>query len=138
MLNKNATKRKLTRKEQRDIDIEIDFMEGIIQRDAGYLAAWKALSECYSRRSRFDDGLRADEILARLEPNDPAVLYNLACSYSLAKNLDKAVSTLSRAITNGFTDFKWLLRDPDLVNLRKDPIFKKIWVAISALQSGVH
>jgi hypothetical protein len=31
-----------------------------------------------------------------------------------------------------------MLRDPDLVQLRRDPIFKKIWVAISALQAGVH
>ena len=46
--------------------------------------------------------------------------------------------TLTRAIAKGFRDFKWMLRDPDLVQLRRDPIFKKIWVAISALQAGVH
>ena len=45
MLNKNCSKRKLTRKEQRDLDIEISFMEGVVQRDAKYVEAWKALSE---------------------------------------------------------------------------------------------
>jgi len=138
MLNKSATKRKLTRKEQRDLDIEITFMEGVLQRDGAYSEAWKVLAEDYSRRSRFKDGLEADEKLAQLHPEDPEVLYNLACSYSLTKNVERAVETLTRSIGKGFSDFKWMLRDPDLVYLRRDPIFKKIWVAISALQAGVH
>jgi tetratricopeptide (TPR) repeat protein len=138
MLNKSATKRKLTRKEQRDLDIEIAFMEGVLARDKGYLEAWKVLAEDYSRRSRFQEGLQADEKLAQLIPENPEVLYNLACSYSLTKNVERAVETLTRAIAKGFSDFKWMLRDPDLVQLRRDPIFKKIWVAISALQAGVH
>jgi tetratricopeptide (TPR) repeat protein len=138
MLNKSATKRKLTRKEQRDLDIEIAFMEGLLQRDDAYAEAWKVLSEDYSRRSKFNEGLRADEALARLNPESPDVLYNLACSYSLTKNIEGAVETLTRAIGRGFADFKWMLRDPDLVHLRRDPIFKKVWVTISALQAGVH
>jgi tetratricopeptide (TPR) repeat protein len=138
MLNKSTTKRKLTRKEQRDLDIEIAFMEGVLQREKGYIEALKVLAEDYSRRSRFQDGLQVDEKLAQLNPENPDVLYNLACSYSLTKNVERAVETLTRAISKGFSDFKWMLRDPDLVHLRRDPIFKKIWVAISALQAGVH
>ena len=138
MLNKSATKRKLTRKEQRDLDLEIAFMEGLIQRDARHAEAWRVLSEDYSRRSRFQDGLRADEELARLHPECPEILYNLACSYSLTRNVERAVEILTRAIGKGFNDFKWMLRDPDLVFLRKDPIFKKVWGTISALQAGVH
>lgn len=138
MLNKSTTKRKLTRKEQRDLDIEIAFMEGLVHRDGSYAEAWRILSEDYSRRSRFADGLQVDEKLAQLNPESPEVLYNLACSYSLTRNVERAVETLTRAIGKGFIDFKWMLRDPDLVFLRKDPIFKKVWVAISALQAGVH
>lgn len=137
MLNKSTTKRKLTRKEQRDLDLEIAFMEGVLQRDKHHLEALKVLAEDYSRRSRFQDGLQADEKLAQFHPENPDVLYNLACSYSLTKNVERAVETLTRAIGKGFNDFKWMLRDPDLVHLRRDPIFKKIWVAISALQAGV-
>jgi tetratricopeptide (TPR) repeat protein len=138
MLNKSATKRKLTRKEQRDLDLEIAVMEGLVQRDGAYAEAWRVLSEDYSRRSRFQDGLRADEHLAKIQPECPDVLYNLACSYSLTRNIERAVEVLTRAIGRGFDDFKWMLRDPDLVHLRKDPIFKKVWVTISALQAGVH
>src|ERR1043165_9141555 len=66
MLNKTSTKRKLTRKEQRDLDIEIGFMEGVVQRDEKFIEAWRVLSEDYARRSKFSEGLQADEKLARM------------------------------------------------------------------------
>jgi tetratricopeptide (TPR) repeat protein len=137
MLNKTSTKRKLTRKEQRDLDIEIGFMEGVIQRDERFVEAWRVLSEDYARRSKFSECLQADEQLARMTPDDPSVLYNLACSYSLAKQIDQSMGALSRAISRGFDDFKWLLKDPDLGNLRKDPTFKKVWVKISSARTKV-
>jgi tetratricopeptide (TPR) repeat protein len=134
MLNKNSTRRKLTRKEQRDLDLEIAFMEGVVQRDPKFAEAWRVLSDDYARRGKPEEGLKADEHLARMRPDDPEVLYNLACSHALRKNLDESIVALTRAIAKGFHDFKWLLKDPDLVNLRKDPIFKKLWSQISTLQ----
>ena len=80
--------------------------------------------------------LQADVQLARLQPDDPCILYNLACSHCLVKNFDEAVTALSRSITKGFHDFKWLLKDPDLASLRKDPIFKTVWAKISSLATG--
>lgn len=136
MLNKPKTKRKLTRKEQRDLDIEIGFMEGVVRRDPRCAEAWRALSEDYARRSRHDDVLKAVETLARIEPDDPAILYNLACSYSVAKQIEPSLAAISKAIAKGFKDFKWLLKDPDLGNLRKDPAFKKVWVKLSGSKSG--
>jgi tetratricopeptide (TPR) repeat protein len=138
MLNKSSTRRKLTRKEQRDLDIEISFMEGVVERDPQFLDAWKVLSDDYSRRGKFDEGLKTDERLARMRPDDPSVLYNLACSYALAKKFEEAATTLSRAISSGFIDFKWLMKDPDLCALRKEPPFKKVWAKISAFQTDVE
>ena len=43
MLNKAATKRKLTRREQRDLDVEISFMEGVVRREPGCVEAWRVL-----------------------------------------------------------------------------------------------
>lgn len=136
MLNRSSTKRKLTRKEQRDLDIEISFMEGVVRRDPRFVEAWRVLSDDYSRRGRHNEGLKADEQLAQIEPRDPAVFYNLACSYCLSKKMEEGVSALAKAVANGFNDFKWLLKDPDLAPLRKDPLFKKVWVKISTLQPG--
>ncbi len=134
MLNKSCTRRKLTRKEQRDLDFEISFMQGVVRRDPGFTEAWRVLSEDFSRRGKFDEAFKADEQLARMQPDDPGILYNLACSYALLKNVEAAVGVLGQAIAKGFTDFKWLLKDPDLVNLRKSAIFKKFWIKISALE----
>jgi tetratricopeptide (TPR) repeat protein len=137
MLNKANSKRKLTRKEQRDLDIEIGFMEGVVQRDPRCADAWKVLSEDYARRSKFDEGLKAGEHLARIQPDDPSVLYDLACCYSIARQIDQSIGALSQAIAKGFDDFKWMLKDPDLGNLRKDPAFKKIWGKLTTVKTKV-
>ena len=137
MLNKANSKRKLTRKEQRDLDIEIGFMEGVVQRDPRCADAWKVLSEDYARRSKFPEGLKAGEHLARIQPDDPSVLYNLACCYSIARQIDQSLGALSQAISKGFDDFKWLMKDPDLGNLRKDPAFKKVWGKLTTVKTKV-
>lgn len=134
MLNKCCNRRKLTRKEQRDLDIEIRFMEGVIHRDPKFLEAWRVLSDDYSRRGKLEEGLKADEQLARMQPDDPAVLYNLACSYSLAGQLDEAIAALTLAVARGFADFKWLMKDPDLLNLRREPLFKKHLMKLGTFQ----
>ena len=134
MLNKNCSKRKMTRKEQRDLDIEISFMEGVINRDPKYVEAWKVLSENYCRRALFEQALHADVQLARLQPDDPAVLYDLACGYALMQQTEEAITALMKAISSGFNNFKWLLKDPDLTRVRKDKLFKRVWTKISSTQ----
>ena len=118
MLNKSCTRRKLTRKEQRDLDIEITFMEGVVHRDPKFLEAWRVLSDDYSRRGKLEEGLKADEQLAKMQPDDPAVLYNLACSYALLHQVDDAMRELRRSIGLGFRDYRQLVVDPDLASLR--------------------
>ncbi len=135
MLNKSCTRKKLTRKEQRDLDIEICFMEGVVHRDPRYVEAWRVLSDDYARRGRLDEGLKVDEQLARMQPDDPSVLYNLACSYSMAGNIEEAATAITLAVARGFDDFKWMLKDPDLSNLRKEPIFKKTLSKLSTCEA---
>ncbi|MCK5082371.1 MAG: hypothetical protein KAR31_05650, partial [Candidatus Omnitrophica bacterium] len=53
------------------------------------------------------------------------VLYNLACSYSLLKEIDKAFRAFKKAINCGYYDFKHLEQDDDLFNLRKDRRFQQ-------------
>ena len=130
MVKKSSSRKKLTRREQRDLDIEINFIEGVIQRDPHYVEALQILGDDYTRRGKFDEGLRIDEQLGHLRPRDPMTLYNLACSYCLTNHLEQAVSTLLRAIDLGYNDFKSLARDPDLEELRKHALFKKIQTRI--------
>jgi tetratricopeptide (TPR) repeat protein len=121
-----TARKKLTRKEQRDLDVEIGFLEGIVGRDPKYVEALQVLGDNYTRRGKFTEGMQVDEKLSTLLPNDPTVLYNLACSYALTRRLQQAAAALLRALDYGYNDFKWLLKDPDLQNLRDDDLFKVI------------
>jgi len=79
------------------------------------------LAETYTARGEYARGLEIDLRLSRLMPEDPGVLYNLACSYSLTGEVDEAVETLQEALRRGWSDLAHLERDPDMANLRRDP-----------------
>ena len=126
------TKKKMTRQEQRDLDIEIGFVEGVVRRDPKFIEALRVLGDGYTRRGRIQDGLKVDQQLARLRPGDPETFYSLACSYALAKKIELAGSALTRAVELGYNNAKWLRKDPDLANLRKSPLYKKVLAKLNA------
>ena len=82
-----------------------------------------------------EDSLRIDERLSRLEPRNPLVFYNLACSYSLTGHVIRAASALETALSLGYRDFKWLARDPDLRKLRQHPLYRDIEERIRKMKS---
>jgi tetratricopeptide (TPR) repeat protein len=126
MPEKISARKKTKRRESKDLDIKIQFMEGIVRRDPEYIEALQLLGDHYTQRGSYDQGLRVDEKLSRLEPHNPLVFYNLACSYSLIGEVDAAARALEKALTLGYRDFKWLAKDPDLRTLRKHPVFREI------------
>jgi tetratricopeptide (TPR) repeat protein len=132
---KNNSKKKMTSVEQRDLDTKIGFIEGLIRRDPDYVDALQLLGDHYTQRGRYLEGLHVDERLARLEPQNPLVFYNLACSYSLTDELQRAALALDHAIKLGYRDFKWLARDPDLRKLRADPLFAELKEKIKQLKN---
>jgi tetratricopeptide (TPR) repeat protein len=120
---------KSARKE--DLEFEIRFFEGISRRDPDFIEALQILGDAYTRTGQWEKGLRIDQRLARLCPDNPLVFYNLACSYSLMRQLDAAFAALGQAVQLGYDDARWLIKDPDLVNLRQDDRFKKIRADLS-------
>jgi len=126
--------KKMTREQERNLDIEIGFLEGVVRRDPGYIDALQILGDNYTRRGRFEDGLKVDEQLVRLRPGDALVHYNLACSCSLTEQFESAAVALNRALDLGYRDFKWLSKDPDLAKLRKHLLYKKIRARIKAME----
>ncbi len=50
--------------------------------------------------------------------------YNLACGYARQSQTQLALDHLEAAINNGFTDSKWISKDPDLKSIRENPQFK--------------
>ena len=126
--------KKLSREQERSLDIEIGFLEGVVTRDPTYTEALQILGDDYTRRGRFHDGLKVDEQLVRLRPADALVHYNLACSYSLTEQFEAAAAALDRALDLGYRDFKWLSKDPDLARLRKHRFYQKIRARIKAME----
>jgi tetratricopeptide (TPR) repeat protein len=123
---KSNAPKKTNRATQRDLDTKIEFMEGVVRRDPNYVDALQILGDHYTQRGRFPEGLTVDEKLAHLEPQNPLVFYNLACSYSLTDKFDQAIAALNRAMDLGYRDFKWLAKDPDLKKLRAQPAFDEL------------
>jgi tetratricopeptide (TPR) repeat protein len=122
----SAKSKKLTRREIRDLDIKISFLEGIVRRAPQYIDALQILGDHYTQRGKFEQSLEIDRQLSRLEPGNPLVFYNLACSYSLNGELNRAAVALQKALNLGYCDFKWLAKDPDLRLLRKHPLYRPI------------
>ncbi len=108
-----------------EIDFEIKFYEGLLEKKPDFVEALALLGDLYTRRGMYERGLKIDEQLAVLRPSDAIVFYNLACSYSLLKEIDKSLRSIKRAINCGYSDFEHLDKDSDLDNLRADERFKK-------------
>jgi len=98
--------------------------------------ALQLLGDHYTQRGRFTEGLHVDERLAQLDPKNALVFYNLACSYSLTDQFDRAIFALERALELGYHDFKWLTKDPDLKKLRAQPVFQELKEKIQRLKKS--
>jgi len=66
------------------------------------------------------------KIAAQLSPNDPVMMYNLACLYSQLNQPEIAVEWLEKSIENGRRDFEWMKRDPELENIRTHPAYLEL------------
>ena len=135
MPNKNHPKKKLSAQEQRELDVAIGFLEGVVGRDPEYVEALQLLGDDYTRRGRYQSGLQVDERLAQLRPDDALVQYNLACSYSLTDQFEAAAAALNLALDLGYREFTWLARDPDLKKLRRHALYKGIRAKVRKLKS---
>ena len=131
---KNNGRKSITRQQQRDLDVKIKFMEGVVRRDPEYVDALQLLGDHYTQRGRFTEGLTVDEKLSQLEPGNPLVFYNLACSYSLTEQYERAVEALEKALALGYRDFKWMSKDPDLRNVRKHSLYRRIRAKVRSLK----
>jgi adenylate cyclase len=61
-----------------------------------------------------------------IEPDDPGVLYNVACNYSLLGRPEEAIECLEKAIANGFGFKQWIEHDSDLDPIRSHPRFQSL------------
>jgi tetratricopeptide (TPR) repeat protein len=70
-----------------------------------------------------------------MDPEEPAILYNAACSYALLQQPDKSVDCLEKAFRRGFGHKEWIQNDPDLSIVRNHPRFRALMQRLSADRS---
>jgi len=111
-------------------NFEVEFFEAILRRNPKDSGVIELLGGLYTKQGRIDDGLRMDRRLVRLQPEDPTAYYNLACSLALKKRNAEALRTLERSVELGYSDYEWMLQDPDLEGLREHPKFLNLLKAL--------
>lgn len=109
-----------------NLDFEISLYEDLLKEKPNYVEALIALGDDYTKRGRYKDGLKIDQRLSELKPDDPVIHYNLACSYSLLKESHLCLEALEKAINLGYRDLAFMEEDPDLEFIRKDPRYREL------------
>lgn len=117
---------KAKRKNQENMDFEIEFLEKLIEKDPNYVDALFLLGELYTKKKKYQRALEIDLRLSELKPDDPIVFYNLACDYSLLNKKTEGLKALEKAFQLGYDDIDYLFKDPDLKNLRKSKRFERV------------
>ena len=104
----------------------LDLIEHHLQRNpddvrALYLGA-AGLIELGKKEKGLDWAKRA----LAMDPDDSMILYNVACVYSHARELDLALDCLEKSISGGMAHKEWIEHDTDLDPLRELPRFKAL------------
>ncbi len=114
----------MPRKED-ETDFQIRFYEAILRDTPDFIEVLIAIGDLYTHKGMVEKGLQVDLRLSRLRPDDGVVLYNLACSYSLMREIDKAFGAVKLALECGYEDLNYLEVDDDLEHLRQDVRFQE-------------
>jgi adenylate cyclase len=74
----------------------------------------------------YEQGLEWARQAIAIDPDEPLVLYNVACIQSLARKYEEALDSLEKAVKNGLNQKGWLEHDSNIDPLRTSPRFKKL------------
>jgi serine/threonine protein kinase/Tfp pilus assembly protein PilF len=72
---------------------------------------------------------RAVELATRalaIDPDDPMLLYNVACTYAQLHKTNEALECLESAVDKGYGHKEWIEHDSDFASIRETPRFKAI------------
>ena len=73
-----------------------------------------------------DRGLKWARRALVIDPEDIDVLYNVACSYSHAGDIESAIDCLEKSVKAGFRFREWIEKDSDFDPLRNHPRFQAL------------
>lgn len=115
--------------------IEVTFLEAVRARLPAHPGVVESLGCLYTEMGRYQDGLRADREMVKMEPDSPTAWYNLACSLALTDQTDAAFAALEKAIALGYDDAEWMQDDVDFAAIRHDPRFIRLLAQLLARKS---
>ena len=121
--------------EERARRIEVEFLEAVRSRLPAHAGVVETLGCLYTEMGRYQDGLRADREMVRMEPRSPTAWYNLACSLARTAQPAAAFDALEKAVALGYDDAEWMREDDDLASLRADPRYARILAQLLARQA---
>ncbi len=90
------------------------------------LHVWLALAWCYKRIGRLDMAIQSLEEALGVDSGEAIVHYNLACYWSLARNVKLAVEYLSHALEIDPNYRELIPREADFDPIRDEPGFQAI------------
>jgi serine/threonine protein kinase/Flp pilus assembly protein TadD len=79
-----------------------------------------------AQERKSEEAEREAEKALEINPTDPLMLYNTACFYARFGDKEKAIDSLERAVAEGFANYEWVKRDPDLDSIRNEPGYVKL------------
>ncbi|MGZ4868344.1 MAG: TPR end-of-group domain-containing protein [Candidatus Angelobacter sp.] len=71
-----------------------------------------------------------------MDPEEPSVLYNVACNYALLNETEKALDCIEKAFAKGFGHKEWMEHDPDFLSIKNHPRFKALMRGLSAARAA--
>lgn len=71
-----------------------------------------------------------------MDPEEPSVLYNVACNYSLLNATDKALDCIEKAFDKGFGHKEWMEHDPDFASIKNHSRFKALMRGLAAARAA--
>ncbi len=107
----------------------IPAFEGVTKAEPANGQAWFRLGFSHHSLGHYDKAVEAYHKSEAIGHN-PVVMYNLACSYSRLKNIDRAYEWLNKAVAGGFNQVSKIQSDPDLENVRADSRYPELQVTI--------
>ena len=107
-------------------EFQLRILEAALKGDEDNFDVLFELGNAYTRVGRYEDGLRVDRKLTRLQPKNPIAHYNFSCSLSLLGRIDEALEELEKSFRLGYREYNHIVSDPDLDNVRRDRRFNEL------------
>ncbi len=85
-----------------------------------------------------DRAVKWAERAVLLAPEEPQVLYNVACVYALMNEVERSIDCLELSMTRGWGQREWMEHDPDLASVREHPRFKKLMEMKREQEAGAN